>query len=60
MAPSAKRQGLAEYAAVIALLALAAAGAVALFRGPIRSLFGEPHARAARPARAAPPAGPAR
>jgi len=55
MAP-AQRQGLVEYLIVIALLALAAAGAVAQYREPIRAFFGGPAPRAAAsaPARAPP------
>ncbi len=34
------RHGLVEYLVVLGLLAVAAAGAVALFRDPIRSFFG--------------------
>ncbi len=50
------RQGLVEWALVTAFLALAAAGAVALFGDEIRGALGvRPHAPAAAPApRAAP------
>ncbi len=34
------RQGLTEYVVVLVLLALAAGGAVAFFREPIRAFFG--------------------
>jgi hypothetical protein len=39
MQPS-RRHGLVEYLVVLAVLAVAAAGAVAFFREPIRSFFG--------------------
>jgi hypothetical protein len=40
-----RRHGLAEYIVVMALLAVAAAGAVAFFREPIRAFFGTPSCR---------------
>ncbi len=48
------KQGLTEYALVVALLALAALGAVAYFRDPIRRFFGAPAPHAAAEARPAP------
>jgi len=55
--PSPGREGLTEYVIVLALLTLAAAGAVAIFGDEIRGLFGAPKAARAR-AHAGPP-GPA-
>jgi hypothetical protein len=53
------RQGLVEWALVTAFLALAAAGAIAIFGGEIRAALGIVPAAGAPPARAA-PAAPAR
>jgi hypothetical protein len=52
----ASREGLLEYLVVLALLALAAAGATAVFGDRIRELFGArpPAARSAAPPTAAP------
>jgi Tfp pilus assembly protein FimT len=45
-----RRHGLVEYLVVLAVLAVAAAGAVAFFREPIRAFFGagQPPSTAAR------------
>ena len=57
----ASREGLLEYLVVVALLALAAAGACAVFGDRIRELFGaRPPARAAAPAAPGTPAPAAR
>jgi pilus assembly protein Flp/PilA len=57
----ASREGLLEYLVVVALLALAAAGAAAVFGDRIRELFGaRPPSRAAAPAAPATPAPAAR